>query len=212
MAGDNATGQQRPASAIDQRRASLQAAGLPETQEGQLLVGVIYAESGTLAFSGEENPDEKVAIGWVFVNRAYYAKYKPEGQSRCYNADFGDGTILSAIKMGSLAYNPVDKQGKKVADAPWHDVMNGNRLKSLDELAESLQEPAKLEHFRLSVEAANRIDPFTRRPRALPKLSHRIPVAFNRGGNAPPSAQRMERVGEFGVHTFYAFKPGRECA
>src|SRR5205814_4531321 len=36
-------------------KGDLEVAGLPETVERQLLVGVIYAESGTAAFSGEEN-------------------------------------------------------------------------------------------------------------------------------------------------------------
>src|SRR5262249_19644838 len=158
-------------------RAELEVAGLPETVERQLLVGVIYAESGTKAFSGEENPDEKLAIGWTFVNRAYYAKFKgPDGNKKCYNDDFGDGTVLSAIKKGSAAYNPVDKNGNKVDNAPWHDVMNGNRMKSLDELVESLKEPGKLEHFKQSVEAAHKIDPYTNKPKGLPKLNNPIPI------------------------------------
>jgi hypothetical protein len=191
----------------------LEVAGLPETLERQLLVGVIYAESGSKAYSGEENADEKLAIGWTFVNRAYYAQFKPvDGKHRCYNESFGDGTLVSAVKTGSAAYNPVDKDNKKVDYAPWYDIMNGNRLKSLEELAESLQEPAKLEHFKLSVEAANKIDPYVNKPRALPKLGNRIPVAFNQAVDKPPSPQRMERIGKLSVHTFYGFKAGRECA
>jgi hypothetical protein len=201
------------AEAKSQTKAALEVAGLPETLERQLLVGVIYAESGSKAYSGEENADEKLAIGWTFVNRAYYAQFKPvDGKHKCYNESFGDGTLVSAVKTGSAAYNPVDKDNKKVDNAPWYDIMNGNRLKSLEDLAKSLEEPAKLEHFKLSVEAANKIDPYVKKPRALPKLGERIPVAFNQATNQPPSPQRMERIGKLGVHTFYGFKPGRECA
>jgi hypothetical protein len=48
-------------------------------------------------------------------------------------------------------------------------------------------------------------------PHALASLGDRIPVQFNQASNSPPSAQRQEKIGKHGKHTFYAFIVGREA-
>jgi hypothetical protein len=190
----------------------LEAAALPESRERQLLVGVIYGEAGSKAWSGEENPDEMEAIGWTFVNMAYYAspRHRPAAVRRSFNTSLGDGSLLSAIRQNARAYGRVDARGNKLDARRWHDVMNGDALKSAEELKKSLDDPLKLEHFWCSLEAANRIDPAANEPHALPLLGNRVPIAFNQAPNAPPNVYREERLGRLGAHTFYGFKPGRE--
>jgi hypothetical protein len=43
----------------------------------------------------------------------------------------------------------------------------------------------------------------------LDELKGRIPVAFNKANNSPPS-KREEKIGRIGPTTFYGFKEGRE--
>ena len=88
----------------------------PKDPNLQLLVGVIFAESGSKNYGGGENASEKEAIGKTFVNAAYYAAMKEQGGKKCYNDSFGDGTILSAIQTMAVAYST----------AIWNRVMNGN--------------------------------------------------------------------------------------
>ena len=91
----------------------------PKDPNLQLLVGVIFAESGSKNYGGGENASEKEAIGKTFVNAAYYAAMKEQGGKKCYNDSFGDGTILSAIQTMAVAYST----------ATWNRVMNGNGKK-----------------------------------------------------------------------------------
>jgi hypothetical protein len=173
---------------------------LPDDPTIQLLVGVIFAESSSQNWGGGENADEKVAIGWTFVNIAYFAQYKPEGKKRCYNADMGVGTILSAIKSKSLAYN----------SAIWKQIMNGDALKPLAILEKTLQ-PTQKAHLELCVDAANSIGAHPAGPHALSTLHDRAPIEFNKAKNSPGNPRRLEKIGELGSHSFYAFIAGREC-
>src|SRR5262249_5628399 len=100
---------------------------LPDDPTIELLLAVIYSESST-RYAGGEDPDEREAIGWTFVNIAYFADHVPNGKKHCYNKDMGDGTILSAIRHKSLAYN----------SPMWNDIMNGNALKPLAVLEKKL--------------------------------------------------------------------------
>ncbi|MBL0009906.1 MAG: hypothetical protein IPP22_00565 [Nitrosomonas sp.] len=82
---------------------------LPSDKDQQVLVGLAFAEaSGTDA-------SEIAAIVGCLVNVAYYARYK-EPPRKCFNDSFGDGTILSAIKRSSIAYE----------SAQWKRVMSGD--------------------------------------------------------------------------------------
>lgn len=172
---------------------------LPDDPTIELLVGVIYAESST-RFAGGEDADEKDAVGWTFVNITYYAKHKPEGKKRCYNADMGDGTLLSAVKRKSVAYN----------GPTWRQVMSGDALKPLATLVTSL-DPFQKAHLELCVDAANAIGAHAEGPHELSTLANRVPVEFNRASDSPANPARGEKIGRIGSHSFYAFKEGREC-
>lgn len=163
---------------------------LPTDSDEQLLVGMVFAEaSGAVA-------DEIEAIVSCLVNCAHYATYQ-EAQKKCYNDSFGDGTILSAIKKCSLAYG----------SAQWKRVMDGDALKTKADLEASLipSEVSKLKACCAGVATvcAGSV------PYSDP-ASKRNLVQFNQAADSPPS-KRQEKVAKYGVHTFYAFKKGREC-
>lgn len=171
---------------------------LPSDPMLQLLSGAVFAESST-RWAGGENHDEKEAVAWSILNMSHFATVKPPGARRGYNAAFGDGTVLSAIRKAIVAY-----EGPR-----WQLVMNGVTLKprsSLDRL-----QPADREHLRLVLIVTNAIGPAPTLPRAVASLGNRIPVQFNQANDAPPSRDRQEKIGRLGRHTFYAFKENREA-
>jgi hypothetical protein len=171
---------------------------LPAEPTIALLVGVIYVESSA-RYSGGEDADEKEAIGWTFVNIAYYAKHKPEGKKHCYNLDMGNGTLLSAIAKKSRAHS----------SSAWNEIMNGSRLKPLTAL--QALAPSDKAHLELCVDAADAIGAHAQGPHALSTLAGRVPVEFNKAHDSPANRKRGEKIGRLRSHTFYAFKPGREC-
>ncbi len=173
---------------------------LPDDPTIESLVGVIYCESSSKNWGGGESDDEKEAIGWTFVNIAYYAKHKPEGKKHCYNKDMGNGTILSAISMKSLAYN----------GALWKQIMVGNALKPLATLAKTLDSFQKA-HLELCVDAANAIGAHPEGAHTLSTLADRAPIGFNKAKDSPSNPERLEKIGRLGSHSFYAFIKDREC-
>lgn len=173
---------------------------LPDDRTSALLVAVMYAESSSRNWGGGESADEKEAIGWTFVNIAYFARHKPEGKKYCYNSDMGVGTLLSAIKSKSLAYNtPL-----------WKQIMNGDSLKPLATLGKTL-EPAQQVHLELCANAAADIGAHPEGPHPLTTLGDSVPIEFNKARNSPSNPKRLERIGGIGSHSFYAFIAGREC-
>jgi hypothetical protein len=163
---------------------------LPTDSDSQLLVGLTFAEaSGTDAA-------EIQAIAACLVNCAYYANFK-QPPKKCYNDSFGDGTILSAIKNCSQAYE----------SRQWKRVMDGDSLQTKADLEAALipVEVAKLKACcdGVATVAAGAV-PYSDR------ISKRNLIQFNQATNSPPSI-RQEKVTTYGVHTFYAFKSGREC-
>jgi len=169
---------------------------LPTDPMLQLLTGAVFAESSTRWFGGE-NALEKEAIAWSILNMSHFATVTKGTHN--YNRAFGDGTVLSAIRKAIVAYG----------GGRWDLVMNTNQLKPAATL-ERL-DPADLDHLQLTVDVVNAIGAAPRLPHALASLEDRIPVQFNQASNSPPSAQRQEKIGRHGKHTFYAFKPGREA-
>ncbi len=169
---------------------------IPASQNVQRIVGMIYAESAA-KYSGGESADEKNGIGATIANRAYYANYTKPGGGTCYNSGFGDGTILGAVKKGFVAY------GK----TRWKEVMNNDLMRPLAELNALAND--KKTHLELCITAAEALDLETT-PITVKKVGG-IPVAFNQAADSPPSP-RMKRIGSAGKHTFYGFKPGRECS
>ncbi len=173
---------------------------LPDDPTVELLVAVLYAESSSRSWGGCENADEKEAIGWTFVNIAHFASHIPEGKKRCYNSDMGVGTLLSAIKSKSLAYN----------SALWKQIMDGDALKPLAALSKTLQ-PSQQAHLELCVDAAVAIGSHPEGPHPLTTLGDRAPIEFNKARNSPGNPRRLERIGGLGAHSFYGFIAGREC-
>lgn len=172
---------------------------LPTEADKQLLLGIIFSESSTKHYGGE-NADEKICIGLCVVNMAYYAKQSTMSGKRCYNSSYGNGTILSSIQKGFLAYN----------SPRWNKIMTGNTLKTKAILETSLN-PDEIEHLRLSVVALASVSTSTASTQTYSGLSNRIPLQFNQAANSPPS-DRLEKLGKLGTkHTFYGFKIGREC-
>lgn len=171
---------------------------LPTDPMLQLLTGAVFAESSTRWYGGEDH-GEKEAIAWAILHMSHFATVKPPGRARGYNSSFGDGTVLSAIRKAIVAFG-----GPR-----WSLVMNGNVLKPVASLARL--EPADHEHLALCLVVTNAISPAPALPHALATLGNRIPVQFNQATNSPPSADRQERIGRLGRHTFYAFKEGREA-
>lgn len=166
---------------------------LPSAPNEQLLVGMVFAESSSGVAASD---DEKRCIVECVLNMAFYATYAVQNK-KCYNASFGDGKILSAIKLGSVAYG----------GPQWNRVMNGNALWSKAELEKKLipSEVAKLKMCVLVVQGTvNLVTPVAN------SGSNRILIQFNGAENAPPSP-RQEKVARYGSHSFYAFKSGREC-
>ena len=166
---------------------------LPRTPDEQLLVGMLFAESSSGSAASD---DEKRCIAECVVNMAFYATYAVQNK-KCYNSSFGDGKILSAIKMGSLAY----------AGPQWNRVMNGNVLLSKAELEKKLV-PSEVDKLKMCVSAVqgtvNLVTPVT------DVGSNRVLIQFNGAENAPPSP-RQEKAARYSGHSFYAFKSGREC-
>lgn len=170
---------------------------LPTPVDEQLLVGAVFAESSTKYYGGE-NSDEKICISLCVINMAYYARQKKSGGKTCYNSSYGDGTILSAIRKGFVAYG----------GTMWGKVMSGDRLKSKKDLEKALNAD-EVEHLRLSVNAVG-ANSISSAPLNFSGLNNRVPLQFNKAENSPPSS-RTEKVGKVGSHTFYGFKAGREC-
>jgi hypothetical protein len=171
---------------------------LPTDPMLQLLTGAVFAESASRG-SGGESHEEKEAIAWTILNMSHYATVKPERARRGYNAAFGDGTVLGAIRKAIVAY-----EGRQ-----WQLVMNGVTLKPRSNLERLV--PGDREHLRLVLVVTNLIGPAPTLPRGLASLGNRMPVQFNQANDSPPSRDRQERIGRLGKHTFYAFKPGREA-
>lgn len=170
---------------------------LPTGADHQLLVGVVFAES-TTKNTGTPSADEMVAIARTVVNQAYYAKMAPPpGKRKCWNTSFGDGTLLSAIKNGVVAY------GKD----RWNMVMSGDRLKS--EAAIGALKPDDKAHFEAVVAAVGALV-LTPAPLNDAKLGG-IPVGFNQAIDSPPNKSRQKKLGRFAQHSFYGFLAGREC-
>ena len=169
---------------------------LPTDPMLQLLVGAVFAESSTRWYGGE-NALEKEAIAWSILNMSHYATVTKGTHN--YNRAFGDGTVLSAIRKAIVAYG----------SPRWNVVMDGNQLKP--EASLNRLEPGDRDHLELVLQVVNAIGPAPRLPHPLASLENRIPVRFNQASNSPPSAQRQERIGKHGRHTFYAFKVGREA-
>lgn len=173
-------------------------AARPEDSKIRLLAIVIYAESTTEDLGGEDAA-EKDAIGATFMNRAHYATLEPaNGKGRCYNTDFGDGTLLSAIQKGSVA----------VGAAQWNKIASDNDLKPQKDLEKVLTLPKQREHYNLSVEAAQRI---AAKVAPITISSGGIPVGFNQSEKQSPSS-RMEHLVKLAKHHFWVFKKGRECS
>ncbi|MEZ4296782.1 MAG: hypothetical protein R3B70_17580 [Polyangiaceae bacterium] len=171
---------------------------LPTDPMLQILTGAVFAESSTRAFGGESH-EEKEAIAWAILNMSHYATVKPERARRGYNTNFGDGTVLGAIRSSILAY-----------ESPrWRVVMNGLTLKPQRELSRLV--PGDHEHLRLVLLVTNAIGPAPILPGALATLGNRIPVQFNQANDSPPNPARQEKIGRLARHTFYAFKVGREA-
>ncbi|HEX4959645.1 MAG TPA: hypothetical protein VF173_02315 [Thermoanaerobaculia bacterium] len=165
-------------------------------------MAVIYAESTTSDLGGEDET-EKLAIGATFVNRAYYATKKPpSGKGRCYNSDFGNGTVCSAITA---------RNGSQAVGQPlWQEIVAGNDLKSQKNLEKELKLNSHRRHYNLSVKAALATDALTS-PISIHELSDSIPIAFDQSPQDTPSP-RWKRIGQVGTrHYFYAFTEGREC-
>lgn len=171
---------------------------LPTDPMVQLLSGAVFAESSTRWFGGEDH-DEKEAIAWAILHMSHFATLKPEGRSRGYNAAFGDGTVLSAIRKAIVAY-----QGPR-----WNLVMDGTALKPVGNL--DRLEPADRDHLELVLVVTKAIGPAPILPHGVASLGNRVPVQFNQATDSPPSKDRQERIGKLGRHTFYAFKSGREA-
>lgn len=169
---------------------------LPTDADKQLLVGAVFAES-TTKFTGGENAEEKICIGMSIVNMAYYGKQKNISGKKCYNSSYGDGTILSAIKKGVVAYG----------GAMWNKVMSSDKLKDKETLASTLNK-FEIEHLENTVKAVEQIDP-AQSPLTY-ALLNRTPLQFNRANDSPPG-DRLEKIGRYGSHSFYGFKSGREC-
>ena len=166
---------------------------LPSAPDEQLLVGMLFAESSSGPAASD---DEKRCIAECVVNMAFYATYAVQNKT-CYNSSFGDGKILSAIKLGSLAYG----------GAQWNRVMNGNILWSKAELEKRLV-PSEVDKLKMCVSAVqgtiNLVTP------VKDSGSNRVLIQFNGAENAPPSP-RQEKAARYSGHSFYAFKSGREC-
>lgn len=163
---------------------------LPTDSDSQLLVGLTFAEaSGTDA-------SEIQAIAACLVNCAYYANFK-QPPKKCYNESFGDGTILSAIKKCSQAYE----------SRQWKRVMDGDALQSKAAL-EAVLIPVEVAKLKACCDGVATVTagevPYS------DQAAKRNLIQFNQATNSPPSV-RQEKVTAYGVHTFYAFKSGREC-
>lgn len=169
----------------------------PANIDDQRIAGMIYAESAG-ASSGGENADEKSAIGATIANRAHHARCmsQPNGHA-CFNTDFGDGTILGALQHGFAAYG----------GARWNEVMVNDEMRPEAEL--NALPPGKQQHLNLSIAAAEALN-LGATPISQPAVGG-APVAFNQASNNPPSP-RMLRIGGAGAHSFYGFRPNRECA
>ncbi|MGA1841276.1 MAG: PKD domain-containing protein [bacterium] len=175
---------------------------LPSEKTRRQLAGLIYAESGTKEWGGE-NSEEKAAIGSTVINRAYYATLTPaSGRGKCYNQDFGSGTFWSAIIFPG--------QFKGYGTSMWDEVMSGDDMKSYQQLNEDIKGISKRLHLNNSISAAKRL-PSTPQLVGLGGLGGLAPIAFNKATNSPPNPARMEKIGRHGSHTFYGFRTGREC-
>jgi len=167
---------------------------LPTDSNQQLIAGAVFSESTAGA---NANDDEKRCIGLCIVNMAYYATLTQDNGQPCYNSSFGDGSVLSAIKRNIYGYG----------SAQWKKVMDGDAMKSKDDLSNTLT-AREVKHLKGSVEASAIAVAST--PPASDTVSGRVPVQFNQAVNSPPSP-REEKIARYASETFYAFKAGREC-
>lgn len=171
------------------------------------LTAVIYAESTSRDLGGE-NDAEKLAIGATFINRAYYADWKPVGRKHdCFNSDFGDGSLWGAITApnGSVA----------VGGVLWTQLIDQDgHFRGQEALKKILKLESQRLHYNLSVQAATQLLTGLTQTSQLVSISglgNRVPIGFDRSSTSHPSP-RWERVGQIGKrHYFYAFKPGNEC-
>jgi len=173
---------------------------LPTTVDGQLLLGLVYAESSTPGKGGGEDEGEKIEIALTVLNRVYYAQQSIRHKNN-YDKEFGNGTML-----GAIGYAP-PKQFVGYLTTPWNQIMNGDRLKPQSEL-ESLR-GADRQHLVLSISSAAYADNGNPLPPTGLADSYYFPIAFNTSGHVPGPA-RMFMFAKLGGTTFYAFKQGRE--
>ena len=167
---------------------------LPKNEDTQLITGAIFSEATAGA---NANADEKRCIALSILNMTYYATYT-QPHKTCYNTDFGDGSVLDAIKKAISGYN----------SAMWKKVMESDKLKSKTNLEQTLI-PSEIAHLKGAVATAG--DVIDANLPANDTLTSRAPVQFNRAANTPPNPKRQEKIAHYGSHTFYAFKAGREC-
>ncbi len=157
------------------------------------LVGVIFAESQTSGLGGD-NLDEQEAIGLTFENRVYYRRMYPR-----YNGAFGNGTMISAIRTGSKAY-----------DQPrWNLIMANNDLKYMYEIDSLLKTPGDRIHFNDAVNTSFRVNQESVPAVQMTLDSQVPPVAFNKSPSQTPPSTRMRYLGYLGCHNFYGFKDKR---
>jgi LysM repeat protein len=172
---------------------------VPSSTEAQMLAGAIFAEASPKA----QTNDEREAIAWAFVNSARHVQRLCNGELECPNLSAAGRpvqcdrdrqslgqTVEESIQRGSVAYN-----GPR-----WKLVMTGGALLPAGNLC--TLPPGETPAMARAIEAAEAVLGGSATPRDY--------LRFNKASNQPPSP-RMEKAGQHGDHTFYRFKPGREC-
>jgi len=163
------------------------------------LVGMIYAESSTPNAGGGEFHEEKVGIGQTIGNRTFYATMTPPPPATsCYNSEYGNGTVWSALSSSG--------QFQAFGGSRWNEVMNGDDLKQPAALNQSMRRISDRQHFNLSVEAVREVDIGLG---LVPELLDAKPIAFQQSAQA--GSPRWQLSGKLGAHHFFSFAPGREC-
>jgi len=170
----------------------------PKDPTARLLTAAVFAESGNAHYGGE-NADEKEAIAVTVMNQAFYA-IKPPKQKRNYNASFGDGTILSAIKNGCVSYS-----GER-----WNLVADASDLLPQAQIEGNLKLDDRT-HFNLSVDTANLLLGY-KAPLTIKALGGHAPIGFHSGKQIGviPNEDRESIIGKLGRHEFYGFDKGHE--